>query len=232
MPTGSRWPVPTARATDPFRIEKALGAAPPSPQPWANEKFVLREKRVHPGLVAPFFSPPCEGGVRGGDRGTACHNAVTRIWFFHSQAFGPAVLVPAHAAKLVGRAGSTLPNPPFARGGKSFASSFACAIKNIRLAALPAGRLTPTFHHPTRTLPRESESVTAHRPPVCCEGAQGLDDGPTFDYCKTKSDVSRRLISSTKAAIRKSHRSPGRRDSSGPGSACQERPGPSGGDRS
>src|SRR5208282_1973152 len=32
---------------------------------WAGEKVGLQKLRVHPDFVAPF-SPPCEGGVRGG----------------------------------------------------------------------------------------------------------------------------------------------------------------------
>src|SRR5271157_4506852 len=40
-----------------------------APQPWAGEKLVLHKLRFHPGFVAPF-SPPCEGGVRGGGSGT------------------------------------------------------------------------------------------------------------------------------------------------------------------
>src|SRR5271157_1088403 len=37
---------------------------------WAGEKSVLNKLRVHPDFVAPF-SPPCEGGVRGGGVATA-----------------------------------------------------------------------------------------------------------------------------------------------------------------
>ncbi len=43
----------------------------------ADEKSVFRKPRIPPDFVAPF-SPPCEGGVRGGGRGTASHKAVAR----------------------------------------------------------------------------------------------------------------------------------------------------------
>src|SRR5271157_4473902 len=37
-----------------------------------NQKLVLHKLRFHPDFVA-LFSPPCEGGVRGGGPGTTSH---------------------------------------------------------------------------------------------------------------------------------------------------------------
>src|SRR5271157_4296400 len=81
---------------------------------WAGEKLVLHKLRFHPGFAAPF-SPPCEGGLRGGGPGTTSHKV-----FPHSLPLSPfASLSRGEKNRFrFPRLPHHPPYPPFARGGK------------------------------------------------------------------------------------------------------------------
>src|SRR5271157_924363 len=80
---------------------------------WAGEKLVLHKLRFHPGFAAPF-SPPCEGGLRGGGPGTTSHKV-----FPHSLPLSPfASLSRGEKNRFrFPRLPHHPPYPPFARGG-------------------------------------------------------------------------------------------------------------------
>src|SRR5271157_6186262 len=84
------------RFTEPLP-RPSSGASPP-----AGEKLVLHKLRFHPDSVAPF-SPPCEGGVRGG-------------WSRHDQSQGLPMLSPFQSFRI-----------PLARREESFLISKAPA---------------------------------------------------------------------------------------------------------
>src|SRR5208283_5968887 len=118
----------------------------PLGQGWAGEKFALHKLRFHPDFVAPF-SPPCEGGVRGGGPGTTSHKVFPcslPLSPFASFSRGEKnrfrfPRLPHHP-----------PYPPFAREGKgSLATSFHPAQQNTRLEIVPPTLSTPTFHLPS-----------------------------------------------------------------------------------
>src|SRR5208337_4809438 len=83
-------------------------------RPWAGEKLVLHKLRFHPGFVA-LFSPPCEGGVRGGGPGTTSHRRFPR-----SLPLSPVASLSRGEKNRSGpsRLPHHPPYPPFARGGK------------------------------------------------------------------------------------------------------------------
>ena len=114
---------------------------------WAGEKLVLHKLRFHPDFVAPF-SPPCEGGVRGG-------------WSRHDQSQGLPMLSPSQSFRIplarrevsfpISKAPASPPLPPLRKGGKGIARSRRRSIarnKNTRLETVPPARSTPTFHRP------------------------------------------------------------------------------------
>src|SRR5271157_6116732 len=86
---------------------------------WAGEKSVLHKLRFHPDFVAPF-SPPCEGGVRGG-------------WARHDQSQGLPMLCPSQSFRIplarreesfsLSKARAAPPLPPLRKGGKGIARS-------------------------------------------------------------------------------------------------------------
>ncbi len=142
--------IPLARREESFSISKA--PASPPPQPWAGEKLVLHKLRFHADFVAPF-SPPCEGGVRGGGPGTTSHKVFPRslpLSPFASLSRGENnrfrfPRLPHHP-----------PCPPLRKGGKGIARWRRHSIarnKNTRLEIVPPAQSTPTFHRPTVALP-------------------------------------------------------------------------------
>jgi len=145
--------------------------------PWADEKLVLHKLGVHPDSVARF-SPPCEGGVRGGGPGG------TRAWYAVPGRLDPAESPPRPKVLVM----PCSPPLPFARGGKG---SLARAV--IRSRATKTRVSKPSLQHgqhqlfispvpPHRSDPRWAKPRSETPEPI----AHDLADGDCTNPFRTR----------------------------------------------
>src|SRR5271157_5352994 len=115
----------------------------PSASHWAGEKLVLHKLRFHPDFVAPF-SPPCEGGVRGGGPGTTSHKVFPCSL---SQSFR-IPLARREESFSISKAPASPPPAPPSQGGerdRSLATSFHRAQQKHASRNRPSGSVNTNF---------------------------------------------------------------------------------------